>query len=197
MSGVVFEDSSISHGNEAYEFEQPLSETSAAIRRWKWAEDSVLYNKSPYVPPREIFQAVCDELGRYYSQTMGAKYTRSNRKIKLKFERVLCELGLWSSNSNIRGEWVNLEIVTSVYALDKTDMEKKGLLYINIRPKNFNVYGIDSDLFFKIIDYIDGKLELVKSFDTADGIREYCGEEKFLNAHNNNKIYFGRDSTLE
>lgn len=162
------------------------------MREWTWQEGSILYNNSPYVQPRDIFQAVCDELGRYYSQTRGAKYTRSNRKIKLKFERVLCELGLWSSHSNIRGEWVNLEIVTSVYALDKTDMERKGLLYIKIRPENFNVYGIDSDLFFKIADYIDGKLELVKSFDTADGIREYYDEEKFVNEHNNNKIYFDR-----
>lgn len=161
------------------------------MREWIWTEGSVLYNNSPYVPPREIFQAVCDELGRYYSQS-GAKYTRSNRKIKLKYEKVLCELGLWSSHSNIPGKWVNLEIVTSVYALDNGDMEKKGLLYINIRPENFNVYGIDSDLFFKIVDYIDGKLELVKSFETADGIREFYGEEKFINKHENNKIYFGR-----
>lgn len=161
------------------------------MREWTWQEGSVLYNKSPYVPPREIFQAVCDELGRYYSEK-GAKYTRSNRKIKLKFERVLCELGLWSSHSNMAGEWVNLEIVTSVYALDKTDMEKKGYLYINIRPENFNVYGIDSELFFKIVDYIDGKLEFVKSFDTADGIRKLCGEKEFVDRNPNNRIYFER-----
>lgn len=161
------------------------------MREWIWAENSVLYNKSPYVPPRDIFQAVCDELGRYYPEK-GAKYTKSNRKIKLKYEKVLCELGLWSSHGNIQGEWVNLEIVTSVYALDKTDMEKKGLLYVNIRPENFNVYGIDSELFFKIVDYIDGKLELVKSLDSADGIRELCGEDEFVNRDPNNRIYFER-----
>lgn len=161
------------------------------MREWKWAENSVLYNNSPYVPPKEIFQAVCDELGRYYSQS-GAKYTKSNRKIKQKYEKVLCELGLWSSHGNIQGEWVNLEIVTTVYALDKTDMEKKGLLYVNIRPENFNVYGIDSELFFKIVDYIDGKLELVKSLDSADGIRELCGEDGFVNRNPNNRIYFER-----
>lgn len=191
MRGAESDNSFPFSGNKVQKSEQTLTEISAAIRRRTWAENSVLYNKSPYVPPREIFQAVCDELGRYYSEK-GAKYTRSNRKIKMKFERVLCELGLWSSHSNTAGEWVNLEIVTSVYALDKTDMEKKGLLYINIRPENFNVYAIDSELFFKIVDYIDGKLELVKSFETADGIRESCGEEKFVNAHSNNRNYFER-----
>lgn len=161
------------------------------MMEWTWAENSVLYNKSPYVPPREIFQAVCDELGRYYSEK-GAKYTKSNRKIKLKSEKVLCEFGLWSSHSNMAGEWVNLEIVTSFYAVDKTDMEKKGLLFVNIRPENFNVYGIDSELFFKIVDYIDEKLKLVKQLETADGIREFFGGDEFINKHPNNKIYFER-----
>lgn len=159
------------------------------MREWTWQEGSALYNKSPYVPPKDIFQAVCDELGRYYLQG-GAKYTRSNHKIKWNFERVCCEMGLRSSHSNTRGEWVNLEIVTTVYALDKTDMERKGLLYFSIRPKNFNVYGIDSKLFFEIVDYIDGMLKLVKSFETADGIREFCGEEKFVKEHPNNAAYW-------
>ena len=161
------------------------------MREWKWSENSVLYNNSPYVPPKDIFQAVCDELGRYYSEK-GAKYTRSNRKIKVKFECVICEFGLWSSHGNIQGEWVNLEIVTSVYAVDKTDMEKKGLLFVDIRPKNFNVYGIDSELFFKIVDYIDDKLKLVKQLNTTDGIKEFFGGDEFINEHSNNKIYFER-----
>lgn len=168
-----------------------VSENGSAVRRWVWQDGSILYNNSPYVPPREIFQAVCDELGRYYSEK-GAKYTKSNRKIKVKFEHLLCEFGLWSSHSNIRGEWVNLEIVTSVYALDKTDMEKKGLLYINIRPNNFNVYGIDGAKFFEIVDYIDKTMEFVKSFDSADGISELCGKDEFVNRNPNNRIYFER-----
>lgn len=161
------------------------------MREWTWQEGSVLYNKSPYVPPRDIFQAVCDELGRYFSKK-GAKYTRSNRKIKLKYDRVLCELGLWSSHGNIQGEWVNLEIVTSVYALDSSDMEKKGLLYLSIRPKNFNVYGIDDAKFFEIVDYMDKTMELVKSFDSADGISELCSKDEFVNKNPNNRIYFER-----
>ena len=33
---------------------------------WKWENDSILYSKSPYVPTKDIFQAVCNEIGRYY-----------------------------------------------------------------------------------------------------------------------------------
>lgn len=94
-----------------------------------WDEQSVLAGDITRAEPREIFQAVCDELGKYFSER-GAKYTRSNRKIKINFEKVCCEFVFWSSHSNTRGEWVNLEIVTSVYALDKTDLERKGFFIL-------------------------------------------------------------------
>lgn len=156
-----------------------------------WDEQSVLAGDITRAEPREIFQAVCDELGKYFSER-GAKYTRSNRKIKINFEKVCCEFVFWSSHSNTRGEWVNLEIVTSVYALDKTDLERKGLLYFDIRPENFNVYGIDSRLFGEIAEYISKTSELVKTFDTAEGISGFCGEEKFVNEHPNNAVYWKR-----
>lgn len=161
------------------------------MSEWIWEQNSVLNKVSPHVPPKEIFQAVCNELGRYYSQC-GAKYTKSNRKIKWKFERIRCEMGFWSSHSNIPGEWVNLEIVTTVYALDKADMEREGLLYFHIRPNNFNVYGIDGKRFFEIVGYINETLELVRSFESAEGIRKFRGEEKFVNEHPNNAVYFNR-----
>lgn len=159
------------------------------MTEWKWEEGSVLYSDSPYTPPKEIFQAVCNELGRYYSQN-GAKYTKSNRKIKWNLGLIRLEVAFWSSCSNTAGEWVNLEIVSNVYATDSNNMEKGGLLYFYIRPENFNIYGIDNSLFFEIIGYIDETLELVKTFTTADGIRNYCGESEFVNEHPNNRAYF-------
>ena len=72
---------------------------------------------SPYTPPSEVFEAVCAELGAYYT-ARGAKYTKSNRRIKFTFERVHFEIGLRSSHSNMAGEWVNLEIIPSVFAAD-------------------------------------------------------------------------------
>lgn len=166
------------------------------MNQWTWKENSVLYNTSPYVPPREIFLAVCDEIGRYYQMT-GAKYTKSNRKLKWSWERIRCEIGLWSSHHNIPGEWVNLEIVTSVYSLDTRGMERKGILNYSVRPNNFNVYHIDYNLFFEIIHQIDHNLEIVKTFETKEGVDNFLKEQsegrlKFIEENPNNEIYYNR-----
>lgn len=163
---------------------------------WKWAENSVLYNDSPYTPPREIFQAVCDELGSFFAQS-GAKYTRSNRKLKWSLGEVRLETAFWSSHSNIAGEWVNLEIVSTIYASDKTGLEKNGLIYFNFRPKNYNEYKIDNARFSEIAEYIGGILETARAFNTHNGIRRFLEErsqteEQFLGTHSNNRIFFER-----
>lgn len=164
--------------------------------QWKWEEDSALYKTSPYTPLRDIFQAACNELGRYFAQS-GAKYTKSNRKIKWDFGAVRLETAFWSSHSNMAGEWVNLEIVSTVYAADKSGMERNGLLYFHFRPENFNVYGLDIARFAEITDYISGIAETVKTFGTRSGIRRFLSENsqteaQFLNKHPNNSIYFNR-----
>lgn len=43
---------------------------------WIWEENSVLNHMSAYTSPRDIFMAVCHELGRYFA-LMDAKYTKS------------------------------------------------------------------------------------------------------------------------
>ena len=164
--------------------------------KWEWEENSALYNTSPYTPPRDIFQAACNELGRYFAQS-GAKYTKSSRKIKWQLGTVRLETAFWSSHGNTAGEWVNLEIVSSVYAADKSEMEKNGLLYFDIRPKNFNVYGLDIERFAEITDYISGVVEAAKTFGTREGIRRFLSENsqieaQFLNKHPNNNVYFNR-----
>lgn len=166
------------------------------LNEWKWAENSVLYSDSPYVPPREIFQAACDELGRYFTER-GAKYTRSNRKIKWTLGAVRLEAAFWSSHSNMAGEWVNLEIVSSIYAADKTDLDKKGYIYADIRPENFNVYKLDNAKFSEIVEYLNGILETSRLFNSKAGIRQFLAERsvpeaKFLAKHPNNSVFFNR-----
>lgn len=163
---------------------------------WKWEENSVLYKVSQYTPPREIFQAVCNELGRYY-KINGAKYTKSNRKIKWVGKQIRCEIGLWSSHSNIPGKWVNLEIVTSVFALNTSDMERRGILDYSVKPVNFNVYGIDYEKFFEIIKCIDNILDIIWSFETKDGIEAFLSKKskqelEYINDNSNNLIYYQR-----
>lgn len=139
---------------------------------------------SPYTPPAEVFEAVCAELGAYYT-ARGAKYTKSNRRIKFTFERVRCEIGLRSSHSNMAGKWVNLEIIPSVYAVDTSGMERKGILITGDWPKNVNVVKIDDKQFAEIIALIDGLLEKARSYETREGAAS-------LRDDPNNAIYFAR-----
>ncbi len=163
------------------------------MNNWTWEENSILYNISPYTPPKDIFQAVCNEVGRYYSER-GGKYTKSNRKLKWLGKNIRIELGFWSSHSNMAGEYVNFEIVTSLWALNTEGLERKGILNFGARPKNFNVYGIDYDRFFEIIKYIDGVLVNAWLFDSEKGLREYLENVdkeviEYLKREVNNVIY--------
>lgn len=123
----------------------------------------------------------------------GAKYTKSRPRLKWKGNKLRCEMGFWSSHSNIPGDWVNLEIVTSVYAFDDKEMEQKGILNYAPRPKNFNVYKIDQKLFAEIIQYIEDTLELVWSFESKEGLDKYLTQtdkRKMIDENPNNKIYY-------
>lgn len=139
---------------------------------------------SPYTPPAQVFEAVCAELGAYYTER-GAKYTKSNKRIKFAFERVRCEIGLRSSHSNMAGEWVNLEIIPSVYAVDTSGMERKGILITKERPMNINVVKIDDRQFAEIISVIDGLVEKARSYETREGAASLSNDP-------NNAVYFAR-----
>lgn len=161
---------------------------------WEWEEGSILYNCTPAISPKEIFQAVCNEVGRYYGER-GMKYTKSNRKLKWQGEKLRCEFVFWSSHSNIRGEWVNFEIVISIYALDKFDMEQNGLLYFRIKPRNFNVYGIDNEQFYRITDFIDNMIEYVRPLENREGLVKYFEEnskQDFIDRSPNDRQYLSR-----
>ncbi len=161
---------------------------------WKWENDSILYSKSPYVPTKDIFQAVCNEIGRYY-HGKEIQYLKSKKELKWKGFNLWCKLGFWSSRSNIRGEWVNLEIVTSLFATDLSDMERKGVLNFGMRPKNFNVYQIDSNKFDEIIVFIDHTIKAVKELDTKEGMEKFfltMPKSVFIERDTNNLQYLNK-----
>ena len=88
---------------------------------------------------------------------------------------------------------MNLMIVTSVYVLDDKAMERKGILNYAPRAKNFNVYKIDLKLFSEIIQYIEDTFELVRSFETKEGLDKYLAQtdnRKMIDENPNNKIYY-------
>lgn len=94
-----------------------------------WTENSVLTNYSKATPCQEIFQAVCDELGRHYEEK-GFKYSRSRPKIVYKDKELKLEICFWSSRSNTPGEYVNLEILPNFYSLELAKQSKiKGFLF--------------------------------------------------------------------
>lgn len=145
---------------------------------------------SPYTPPAEVFAAVCAELGAYYTER-GAKYTKSKRLLKFPLRLIRCEIGLWSSHSNTAGEWVNLEIVTSVFAVETDGMERRGILNAPIRPNNFNVVKIDDKQFAEITAYIDDCLKRVGELETREGAAALFNGRTAL-GNPNNAVYFER-----
>lgn len=67
---------------------------------------------------RELFMAVCDDLGAYFSE-QGFRYARSSPKLTKKIDSVQLQMGFWSSHSNTAGHWVHFEIAPYIYVKDK------------------------------------------------------------------------------
>lgn len=161
------------------------------LDNWTREENSVLNYMNEYTQPKEIFQAVCNEIGRYFVMK-GAKYTKSRPRLKFNGKKLRCEFGLWSSCSNTAGQWINLEVVTSVYAIYNDGMARKGILNYSPRPKNFNVYKINQQMFADIIKYIEETLELVWSFECKTGLDKYLSDTntRYRSDNPNDNIYY-------
>ena len=82
-----------------------------------WTENEILLNQTLDSAPKDIFQAVCDELGKYYSKK-GFKYARSTPKLTYKDKEIKFELRFSSSSSNTRGEWVSLDMFPSISSIE-------------------------------------------------------------------------------
>ena len=78
-----------------------------------WTENEILLNQSVDSNPKDIFQAVCDELGKHYSQK-GFKYARSTPKLSYKDKYIKFEIRFSSSSSNTRGESVSLGMFPTI-----------------------------------------------------------------------------------
>lgn len=121
--------------------------------------------------PKDIFDAVCHEVGRFFEKQDGFKPTK--RKVKWRGNHIRCELAFWSSHSNMAGGYVCFEIVTTVYAIDKRDMDRNGILAVNIPAKDFNVYHIDQQIFSQIITYLKQQIEYVRTLDSKEGFTNF------------------------
>lgn len=94
------------------------------LMKWKWDENSILNKYTEYTPCKNIFQAVCNEIGRYYEEK-GFTYSKSRPKITFKNKFIKLEIGLWSSSYNTPGKDVLLEIIPSFFSLGLAQKDKE------------------------------------------------------------------------
>jgi hypothetical protein len=91
-----------------------------------WTQNKTLLDYTKYTPCKDIFQAVCDEIGQHYAQ-FGFTYARSRPKITFKNKDIKLEIAFWSSGYNMAGDYVQLEIIPHFY--DVKSKSKKPLFY--------------------------------------------------------------------
>ena len=147
-----------------------------------WTENNVLTNYSNTTPCKDIFQAVCDELGLHYEQK-GFKYSRSRPKIVYKDQEIKLEICFWSSASNMPGDYVNLEILPNFYSIELAKQSKvKGFLFGH--TSIFNTKYTDDKK----------KVRVVQIFgDILERIDEYSNESVIKFNHNCNVYGIDQD----
>ncbi|MCR4867773.1 MAG: hypothetical protein K5921_12665 [Lachnospiraceae bacterium] len=163
---------------------------------WKFDENSILLHISEYTSPKDIFEAVCYEISRYYKDQ--TKIKTYKRKIKWTGRFLNAEMCFFSSHSNTAGRYVNFEIVPSAYSNDTDGMENKGLLYLGIKNFNFDVYDIGIQKFGQIIGCLDACMDFFESIDSPEGFIRLMNETEFVfaddRAVNNRRIFLDRIS---
>jgi hypothetical protein len=82
-----------------------------------WTDNKTLLEYSKYTPCNDIFQAVCDEIGKHYVEQHGFTYALARPKITYKNKDFKLDIAFWSSRSNIPADYVNLEIIPIFYDL--------------------------------------------------------------------------------
>jgi hypothetical protein len=173
-----------------------------------WTTNKILlYHTQSHTPCKDIFQAVCDEIGAFYSKK-GYTYTASRPKIAIEKNDIRLEICFFSTRTNVVNQSVSLQIIPTFYSKKaKTSDNPKGIvlaypdifytkteemppkLIVNelfggqiINTENWRteseirdyhvceVYGLDEEKFFKIIDFIERKV--LDRFDELIGILE-------------------------
>jgi hypothetical protein len=141
-----------------------------------WTSNKILLHPSPNHAPKDIFQAVCDELGDYF-KNKGFRYAKSRPKLSYKDKQIKLEINFWSSRSNMAGEYVNLEILPYFYAVELAKTKHKGLLFGHAAL--FNEKYSDDPHKIKIVQIYGENLERI----------EAKSKESLIKYNNNCNIY--------
>lgn len=140
-----------------------------------WTNNKTLLEHSKHTPCKEIFQAMCDELGKHY-EAKGFKYSRSRPKLTLEKGDIKLIIEFWSTKSNTPGSSVSFEILPNFYA---KQLAKTSTI-------NGFLFG-HTGLFYH--QYTDNpKQILVKQIfgEELERIDEYSNESKIIDNHHCN-----------
>ena len=139
--------------------------------KWKFKENSILNNYNERTPCKEIFQAVCDEIGDYY-KSKGWKYAKSRPKITFQNSEIKIVITFWSSGSNIPGEYVNLEMIPSIYSLElkRKNISKTGYIlgFVEMLTENYEEKPLGTKL---IINAFNERKEIINEHDLIPEIK--------------------------
>ncbi|MDP4147703.1 MAG: hypothetical protein Q8936_25095 [Bacillota bacterium] len=146
--------------------------------KWKWDEDSVLNKYTEYTPCKDIFQAVCNEIGKYYEEK-GFNYSKSRSKITYKNKFIKLEIGLWSSSYNMLGKDVTLEIIPSFFSLGLANKDKES----GKKSKGY-LFGYPEIFFYSIPNRKPGTV-IVKRIlnETIERFEEWSSESVLKIGH--------------
>jgi hypothetical protein len=151
-----------------------------------WTSNEILLNHTEsHTPCKEIFQAVCDEIGAFYTQK-GFKYTASRPKIGIEKDDVKLEICFFSTRTNIINQSVSLQIIPTFYNKKaKTDENPKGILLAY--PDIFYTKTDEIPPKLTINELFGGQIINTESWRTESEIRDYhicevydLDEAKFL-----------------
>ncbi|QWX84340.1 hypothetical protein H0I23_01410 [Cellulophaga sp. HaHaR_3_176] len=139
-----------------------------------WTDNKILLSYSEYTPCKIIFQAVCDEIGKNYSEK-GYRYSRSGPKITIENEKIKLEINFWSSGSNMPGQSVNLKILPSFYSKQLKQSKIDGFLF-----------GHTGIFYHKYLD--NSKKTIVNTIfgETFERTTEHTNESNIIDGHNCN-----------
>lgn len=133
---------------------------------WKWQTGSILNNDNARTASRDVFDATCHEFALYF-QPKGGKYARSRKRISFEKNGVRLVIGFNSSRSNMRGDWIAVELGISFYYMDFIEPGKE---YRGV------ILG-DMDLFSKkLVGHPDGTI-IIKKIIGDDIVRIEEGRE--------------------
>lgn len=115
--------------------------------------------------PKEIFEAYCYELGKYYFDK-NFRYYKARPRIERETNGIVESINFWSSRVNTKNENVHLEILPYIKVkslkkwMKKNQIGRNEFIYSLIidYPRNLGIYGHTQEDFDKLTNQIDTEI---------------------------------------